>query len=234
MVKLLVFDTKPLSAGPLIGPLLSVGPRPGGSLDVGRAARQVVVPEVFQMYVENGVEVPESALLRLERGNMYGSVVGLDDADLAEPEELERQVVLAELGPVLALPGRPPQQRIRPTIDESGELDWGAFGTVDFDRLRPSFDKVRYKADKLRDQLKDVLIMLNIVKERLPGTAKCLVLKCLRMGIIELDHIVDSDMLALAKYCSRAKRLRAEIAPLREVSRQRQEKRLNVWLELLG
>ena len=186
------------------------------------------------MHTEDDVVVPESVLVQVERKDGYGHVPGLDDGELADPQELERQALRTEFGPILALPMPGRQSAIRPTSDESGELDWGAFGTVDFDRLRPSFDKVRYKADKLRDQLKDVLIMLNIVKERLPGTAKCLVLKCLRMGIIELDHIVDSDMLALAKYCSRAKRLRAEIAPLREVSRQRQEKRLNVWLELLG
>jgi hypothetical protein len=64
---------------------------------------------------------------------------------------------------------------------------------VDFERTRPEFDKARYKADKLREKLKDVLIMLGIVKERLPGKAKDLVLKYLRTGIIGLEHITNED-----------------------------------------
>ena len=34
-------------------------------------------------------------------------------------------------------------------VDESGGFDWGAFGSVDFDRYCGGYDKVRYKADKL-------------------------------------------------------------------------------------
>ena len=51
-----------------------------------------------------GVRV--SPLISVERRNPYGSVPGLDDEELATPEELERQVMLAEWGPVLALPVR--------------------------------------------------------------------------------------------------------------------------------
>ena len=51
-------------------------------------------------------DVPVSPLLSEDRKNRYGSVPGLDDEELAEPWELERQVTLQEWGPVLALPVR--------------------------------------------------------------------------------------------------------------------------------
>ena len=58
-------------------------------------------------FAEDEVEdVPVSALLHEERRNRYGSVPGLDDEELADPAELERQVYLQEFGPVLALPWR--------------------------------------------------------------------------------------------------------------------------------
>ena len=183
------------------------------------------------MYTEDNIEVPESALLQVERVNRFGSVPGLADEDLMSPDELERQVIREEFAPVLALPVERKHSGIRPAVDESGVVDWGAFGTADFDRLRPGFDKVRYKAERLREQLKDVLIMLSIVKERLPGRARYLVLNYLRRGIIELDHIVSHDMRAVARHYLRAKRLRAEIARLRKVSRQREEARIKAWVE---
>ena len=48
---------------------------------------------------------------------------GLDEEELADPEELERQVFLKEFGPVLALPrykGTP----WLPAVDSSDGLDW--------------------------------------------------------------------------------------------------------------
>ena len=108
----------------------------------------------------------------------------------------------------------------------SGNVDWGAFGSVDFDRYRGGFDKVRYKADKLRDQLKDLIIMVSIVKERLPEKARYLVIKYLRMGIIGLEHIINADMLALARLCLRVERLRSEIKQLERASAARRQRQM--------
>lgn len=178
--------------------------------------------------ISQGVEVPESVLLMRELGNKYGSVPSLDDSELADPDELERQIFMQEFGPVLALPVKG-MSAIRPEMDESGNVEWGAFGTVDFDRYRGGFDKVRYKADKLREQKKDLLIIASIVKERLPGKAKYMVLKYLKMGIIGLEHIVNANMLALARLYLRVERLRGEIKQLEmagEARRSRQMERL--------
>jgi len=163
------------------------------------------------------VVVAESALLKREHKNRYGSVAGLDDSELLDPDELERQVYREELAPVLALPVQGSRCSIRPAIDEDGRLDWGAFGTVDFERMYP-FNKVLYKADKLREQLKNVLIMFSIVNERLKTMAKYTVLNRLNRGIIELEHIVDNDMCALGRLYLRIQRLRKQIAELREAA----------------
>ena len=176
------------------------------------------------------VVVAESALLRRERKNRYGSVPGLDDSELADPDELERQVLRQEFGPVLALPVGRTKHSLRPNIDQDGSVDWGAFGTVDFDRYGGGFDRIRYKADKVREQLKDLLILLGIVNDRVKTRAKYLVLKYLRMGIIELEHIENNDMRALARLYLRARRMRTEIAELWEASeRRRQRKAETLW-----
>ena len=176
------------------------------------------------------VVVPESALLRVEHGNRYGSVPGLDDAELADPDELEREVMLEEWGPVLALPVKGRSSWIQPAVDESGGIDWGAFGTVDFKRTMPEFDKVRYKADKLREELRDLTIRMGLVKERLPGKVKYTVLKYLEMGIIELGHIVNHDMWCLARLYLRARRLQDEIWRLEQASEARRRRRLERFL----
>ena len=63
-------------------------------------------------------DVPATALLSEHLKNRYGSVRGLDDEELATPEELERQVFLEEWGPILALPVRGRTCAITPTMDE--------------------------------------------------------------------------------------------------------------------
>ena len=177
------------------------------------------------------VVVAESALLKRVRKDRYGSVPGLDDSELANPDELERMVYREELAPILALPVQGSRCSLRPAIDEDGSLCWGAFGTVDFERMYP-FNKVLYKADKLREQLKSVLIMFSIVNERLKPRAKCMVLKYLKMGIIELEHIVDSDMRALGRLYLRIRRMRKEIAELREAG-WRKNQRTEAFCEVV-
>lgn len=189
--------------------------------------------EQTSFVVYDGVVVPESALLSKNGKGQYGGVPDLNEDELADPEELERAVMMAEWGPVLALPGRGSRGSFRPDRDEDG-IVVGAFGSVDFDRCRPELDKARYKAGKLKERLKDILILASIVKERLPGRAKYLVLKYLRMGIIGMEHIVNEDMCALAKMHLRAAKLREEIAQLRDASLRRRRSQARAWLASLG
>ena len=179
---------------------------------------------------EQVVDVPVSAVLSVERSNRYGSVPGLTNEELADPDELERQVYAEMFRPVLQLPVQGRHSSIQPNIDEGGKVDWGAFGTVDFERMQPEFDKVRYKAEKLREQVKDLLIRLSIVKERVPGRAKYQVLKYLKMGVIRLEHIVSHDMLAMVRLYLRVKRLQQEIARLEQASWVRKQRQVEAWV----
>ena len=167
-------------------------------------------------------DIPVSAVLSVQRQNAYGRVPGLDDEELADPDELERAVFIEMWGPVLGIPVRRRWSRVRPDIDEDGGVDWGAFGSIDFQRL-VKFDKARYKIEKLREELRDVTIMISIIMERIPGRAKYLVLKYLRMGIVDLDHIVDADMRAAGRWYLKARRLRSEIAELAERRTRREQ-----------
>ena len=169
-------------------------------------------------------DVPVSALFAEGRVNRYGSVAGLDDEELASPEELERQVFLQEWWPILRLP-RPKRGPITPNIDEYFGVDWGAFGTVDFERYSGGFDKARYKADRLREELRDVLIMMQTLSGRLPR-ARLQVLKYVRMGVIDLGHIESLDMYELARLYMRARRLQEEIRQLKDASFSRRRRQL--------
>lgn len=173
-------------------------------------------------WVEDGVEVAPPAWYK--PGNRYGSVLGLDDEELASPEELERAIKMEEWGPILLL-SKPKATRYNPAWDWSVSVDFNAFASVDFERTQPEFDKARYKADKLKEELKDVFIAFSIVSARLP-VAKYKVLKYVKAGKLDVDDIQNWDMWQLAKLCVRAIRLQQEIKRLREVSRRRHEKQL--------
>lgn len=155
-------------------------------------------------------DVPASAALKTQT-NRYGSIDGLDDEELADPEELERLAFLKDFEPVLSLPVKRREGWVRPNLDE------GAFASVDFDRIAPEFDKVRYKAEILRRELQDLLITISIVKERLPSPAAEMVLAHLKTGLVQMEH-VSEDMQCLAKLVGRADRLKKR---LQEVQKRR-------------
>ena len=177
-------------------------------------------------WMEDSIEVPESAVLTREKPDRYGIVVGLELDELADPDELERQVLREQYGPILALPRSRRRDGFFPEIDPTDGTVWGAFGTVDFERCRGEFDKARYKADKLREKLKDATIMLSIVIERVPGRAKYLCLKYLRMGVIQMEHIASEDMKVIVKWYLRVRAIRQEISELVEASKQRERQGL--------
>jgi hypothetical protein len=179
---------------------------------------------------ETSFIVPESALLKRERSNRYGSVEGLPDEELAEPDELERIIHKEMWWPILSLPQQRWECPIRPNMDEDGRVDWGAFGTVDFDSYRPGFDKLRYKVEQLREKLKDHVIMLKIVSARIPGVAKQKILRLVGKGLLDIGEIADNQMYFLAEMYLRAWRLRKQIERLQEKRRQRQEQRIKAWL----
>jgi hypothetical protein len=151
--------------------------------------------------IYEGIVVPESALLKRERSNKYGSIEDLPDEELADPDELERVVYKQMWWPILSLPQQRWECPIRPNIDEDGRVDWGALGTVDFDRYRPQFDKLRYKSQKLKEKLKDLVSMLQMMSARIPGRAKLKVLKLVKKGRLDIGDITNNEMYFLAEKC---------------------------------
>ena len=185
-------------------------------------------------HTEDSVTVPELTLLKVERGPVYGSVPGLDDEELADAAELERWAMVQLWGPILVLPAQGNRGGFHPDVEETGLISWGAFGTVDFERTMPEFDKARYKADKLRGELGDLVIRLGIVGERTFVRGRGLVLKYVRDGLLDVDEIVDPDMRAMALLYMRARRLRREVRELEEASQMRCRQNLQRWLNRFG
>ena len=179
--------------------------------------------------VYEGVVVPESALLRLERGNRYGSVPGLDDEELAGPDELERMVYREEWGPAFLLP-KPKSKRFNPAWDWSVDVDFNAFASADFERTQPKFNVTRFRVEKLEEQRKDVLLMVALLNDRIKSKAKYKLFMHVLSGIIDVDDIRDWDMWQFARYSLRSVRLKEQIKELRKKSRQgRQEEVEAFW-----
>ena len=167
-------------------------------------------------------DFPASAALKVERQRGYGAVAGLADEELADPQELERRAFADEWGPILALPFKDSRGVIRPTLDEFGQVDWGPFGTVDFARIRPPFDKARYKVSKLREELRIALIRMSTVQERLSMAERLAVLDAIRGGVDDPDYF-DGDKSFYARRYLCARRLRREIHQLHEYISRRSE-----------
>ncbi len=160
--------------------------------------------------------IPVSATVTVIRPDKYGTVDGIDKDELLTENELDRMVFKQMWEPVLDLPVKQRGSWIKPEYDEYlGGNDSGAFGSIDFARLAPQFNRARYKADKLQEEFESEVIIVDMIKDRIPGRNKYLVLKNLKMGIIDLDHIENHDMHSLARHCLRAWRLQREIKSLR-------------------
>jgi len=136
--------------------------------------------------------------------------------------------------PILRLPQQRWECPIRPNMDEDGRVDWGAFGTVDFESYRPPFSKLRYKAQQLKERLKDMVMTCEMISDRIPGRAKYKVLKLVRTGVVDTDDIAHEDMRRLAVNYLQASRLREEIQRLLEKSRRQQEERAAEFWASLG
>ena len=182
--------------------------------------------EIF--YIEDGAEVAPPVWIKPV--NRYGTIPDLPEEELVDPDELERVAYKEMWWPILRLPQQRWECPIRPNIDEDGRIDWGAFGSVDFDSYRPQFDKLRYKVEKLREKLKDRVIMLKIMSARIPGKTKIKILKLVRTGVLDIGNIVDNQMYFLAEMYIQAWGLREQIERLQVKRKQRHEEDLEAWL----
>ena len=181
-------------------------------------------------YIEDGAEVAPPAWFQAESDNRYGSVPGLDDSELASPAELERACYQELWGPVLLIPCKKSNS---PAWDINSSSDYNAFATMDFDRMRPEFDMAGYVRGKLWEQVKDLMIKMKIVAERIHGIRKYKILRLVGKGIIKVDDIEHWDMWQLAVMYRRVLKLRRNIERLEEQSEKRQEEQHKKWLAKL-
>jgi hypothetical protein len=168
---------------------------------------------------EDGIEaVPPAWVKPVER---YGVIEGFDENDYASPKELERIYYEQLWGPVLMLPEQ--KKSDNAAWKCYGDLDYNAFASVDFDRMRPEFNKIKYKADKLQERLKDLMIMIRIKLESIDDNRKYKVLRLVGKGHLEPDDIRHGDMWQLGLLYRRAVNIKKEIGRLREASFKRKQ-----------
>jgi hypothetical protein len=177
-------------------------------------------------WIEDGAEVAPPAWQQLR--NKYGSVEGLEDDELASPAELERAYCQELWGAILLIPCR---KSYSPAWDVSASADYNAFASVDFDRMRPEFDKARYVREKLWEQVKDLVIMMKIVSERIKDIRKYKVLRLVGKGVLDANDIQHWDLWQLAIMYRRALSIRKEIDRLAEYSRKKKQQDHEKWLE---
>jgi hypothetical protein len=157
---------------------------------------------------EDIADIPASARITVERARGFGSIPDLSADELADQEELERMVAWQMWKPLLTL---------RPAVGPSlsafvggrcCEPNWAAVRPVVYRRRARRAPQGLHEADQLRDELSETLKRLSLAMASVKSPAKYLVLKYLRMGIIELEQIADTNMQAAAKLYLDARRLR--------------------------
>jgi len=167
-------------------------------------------------------ELPVNGAIRVRRQRGYGSIPDLDDEAPVDVAELERLIAWQQYGPILALPDRY-GRGARLVLSAQGEIDW--------DRMRPAGGRRVRRASpdrqgtQQRAELAHVLGLIGLLNQRVPGTAKYLVLKYVRMGVLELEHVTSHDLRQLVKLEAKARQLRAELAAVARPARRSQPER---------
>jgi hypothetical protein len=155
-------------------------------------------------------ELPVSGVVRVQRPSGYGVVADLDEEAPADIGELQRIIAYQMYGPVIDLPGRGGRLG-HVVLDADGEVDWDAIGPAG-GRRRRARPAPSGRADQLRAELGRVLGTIGLLTERVPGTAKYLVLKYVRMGILDAEHVTNHDLRQLVKLEAKARQLREQLA----------------------
>jgi len=151
-------------------------------------------------------ELPISGSIQVLRSTGYGTVPDLDNEEPADVHELQCMAAWQMYGPLLALPGRYGQTG-RVVLDSDGEIDWDRIGPARGRRRRPQQRRTR-ELEHLR-----LLGLIGLLSERIPGTAKYTVLKYVRMGILQLEHVTNADLRSVARLEARARQLQHNREP---------------------
>lgn len=163
-------------------------------------------------------DLPVTGSIRVQRNRGYGNIPDLDDEAPMNLAELRRMVAWQLYGPLLALPGR--HRRGYLVLDANGEVDWNAIGPAGR-RRQPERRDTSERTEQLRTELVHVLSQIATATQRVPGTAKYLVLKHVRMGILQPEHVTDPNLREVVRLQAKAERLRQELAAVQPNERKR-------------
>lgn len=156
-------------------------------------------------------ELPVIGAVSVLRQRGYGTIADLDDEAPADVHELQRLIAWRDYEPILSLRGRNGRAgNIALTPD--GEIDWGRISPITASRRRLKPIAVRRgDVSELRERLASTVRMANLLRARVPGTAKYLVLKYVQMGIVPIEEITNKDMRVLAQLDAKMRRLTQRI-----------------------
>lgn len=205
----------PACGGPGRGPqALSKGPLKGPLATAERFAenwanrRQRGQPGDTKMKtIPYPVEIRFSPTSRDSPANqLWRSEYPLEDAP-ADMDELERWAVVRDFEPILSIPAKHTRYGFDEPVHEATPPWEVSIQELIHPKLAPPT-----RLEQLEDELENTLIQFDMVKERLPGRAKYLVLKHLRMGLIGWDDITSDDMRALARLDRKARQLQRQIS----------------------
>ena len=87
-------------------------------------------------------------------------------------------------------------------------------------RYKPKFNPLTRIMKELEEQRKDLLIMIDIMRERMKDKVNYKVINYVLKGIVDVDEIYDWDTWQLAKLSLRAVRFKKRIKKLREKRRE--------------
>lgn len=137
-------------------------------------------------------ELPVSGAVRVVRRRGYGTIRDLEDEAPAEVGELQRLVAWDLYGPLLALPGRGGHAGDA-VLTPDGEVDWARTSPV-IARRCPQRVVEAPPSLGLRERLAHAIELAALIRARIPGTAKYLVLKYVRMGILPIEEITNERL----------------------------------------
>lgn len=145
-------------------------------------------------------ELPVIGSIQVIRTTGYGTVADLDGEEPADIHEIQCMAAWQMYAPLLALPGRYGQPG-RVVLDADGEIDWDRIGPAGRRQRRPQQRRTE------GDDLRRVLGLISLLMERIPGTAKYTVLRYVRMGILDVEHVTHVDLRAVAQLEIQARQL---------------------------
>lgn len=154
------------------------------------------------------MEIPVSPVLKVVRQSD-----GCEDQDAIEWSEVHRLMYEQMWGPILALPTTKDDFFMKGNWEDG--VDVSAFGTHDFKRMHGGFEKYFFALKEAERELKHVLLVFEMVFDRVDDPGKYLVLKDVAKGIIE-PGMCEGDMWRAAVWFLRAEAVREKIQQIKD------------------